>query len=217
MSQSLNKLYKNGVLLQKKIHDAHEKNEFNFNDEGELFYNNQKINLLQYEITELHLEQHLIRIDSILIKNPDIRTLQNITEIYAISMEKYKNLLKSLNNMLILIDKEAVIVNNVKFKNEFLELKNHIKSKIIIIDKQTKLLQTALSDYQQQLKKQLAVRQSLSEYKVSSWPVIAGQLALVPSQLLTYLNKIFVKTLESFVWLSVFTKILLICLVILLC
>lgn len=210
LSQVLNQLYKNGVELQKKIHLANERNTYNFNDEGELFYNNQRINLVQYEITELHLERHIIRVDSTIDKNPDIRTLQNVTELYSTSLEKYKNLSQSLTDMLQLIEHESLIINNENFKNNFINLKIKIKQKILLINSKIESMQVSLSDYQQQLKKQLAVRQSLSEYKVSSWPVIAGQLALVPSQLMGYLNKIIFKTVESFIWLTLSIKILLI-------
>jgi potassium efflux system protein len=210
LSKSLNTLYNATVVLQKKIHVSHENHEFNLNDEAWLFYNNQMINLMQYEIAELHLERHLIRVDSTIDKSPDIRTLQNVTELYATSLEKYQNLSQSLNEMLKLIDNESEIVNNINLKSNFINLKIKVKQKIKIIDKRTHELQLSLTSYQQQLKKLLAVRQSLSEYKMSSWPAIASQLVLVPSQLLGYLNKIFFKTMEAFIWLAVSVKILLV-------
>ncbi|WED44293.1 mechanosensitive ion channel domain-containing protein [Legionella cardiaca] len=198
-NESLGRLYENTIKLQQDI-----KTDSGFPSsyiaEARLLLNNQVINLTQYKIAELDLQKELVKADYLLLKDPNIRTLQKITETYKEAITQLSEMEQSLKKMVAMLTEEQTHLPNENLKQQFTALLRIVNARIegIIIQQQT--LQEDLENHQEELKKQLSVRQSLSEYRLDSWPVIIQQLAHVPTQLYNYLKSLTLKVKDNYLW-----------------
>lgn len=196
---SLVKLYENSIILQQKI-----KSEPEFKSsyliEARMLLNNQIINLTQFKIAELDSQRRLAKADYLLLKNPDIRTLQTVTEVYKNAISELSDLEQSLKNMVAILKSEQQHLNDLPLKQQFIALLRLINARIagVVIQEQT--LQEDLENHQNELKKQLSVRQSLSEYRLDSWPLIFHQLSNMPTQFYNYLKSLVFKVKDNYEW-----------------
>jgi potassium efflux system protein len=199
LRESLEKLYENSIKLQQQA-KSNIDSILNYTLEAKLILNNQVINLTQYKIAELDLQKQLVKADYKLQKSPDIRTLQAVTETYKNSITQLSDMEESLKKMVGMLSNEQVQVTDPNLKQQFTALVRIVNSKIegIVIQQQT--LQEDLENHEQELKKQLSVRQSLSEYRIDSWPSIIQQISKIPSQLYSYSKSLVLKVKENYLW-----------------
>ncbi|KTD36301.1 potassium efflux system KefA [Legionella nautarum] len=199
LRESLEKLYENSIKLQQQA-KSNINSTLNYPLEAKLMLNNQVISLTQYKIAELDLQKQLVKADYKLQKSPDIRTLQAVTETYKNSITQLSDMEESLKKMVGMLNNELLQVTDSNLKQQFTALVRIVNSKIegIVIQQQT--LQEDLENHEQELKKQLSVRQSLSEYRLDSWPSIIQQISKIPSQLYNYSKSLVMKVKENYLW-----------------
>lgn len=199
LNESLRKLYEASIRLQQEIKTG---NGFNSNYllEAKLLLNNQIITLTQHKIAELNLQRKLAKADYLLLKAPDIRTLQTVTDDYKEVINQLSDMEQSLKKMISVLKNEQPHISDPNLKQQFISLTRIINSRIAGIGIQEQTLQEDLENHQQELKKQLSVRQSLSEYRVDIWPVIFTQLTQIPAQFYTYLKSLAMKIRDNYLW-----------------
>lgn len=192
-------LYEKSIALQKKIKEERAFNS-TYTLEARLLVNNQLINLTQHRMTEINLQRKLAKADFLLLESPDIRTLQTVTEVYKNSITQLSDLEQSLRKMTVVLKNQQDHTNNREVKQQFTALLRIINTRIsgIVIQEQT--LQEDLENHQEELKNQLSVRQSLSEYRMDSWPALLGEFTHIPAQLYNYLKTLTLKTRDSYQW-----------------
>ncbi len=204
---SLEKLYENSIQFQQQAKTVGSASNYLF--EAKLSLNNQVINLTQHKIAEIQLQKTLVKADYELQKNPDIRTLQAVTETYKNSMSHLSAMEGSFKKMVHMLINQQVHLADDNLKQQYAELTRIVNSKIegIVIQQQT--LQEDLENHEKELKKQLSVRQSLSGYRFDSWPSIIEQISQIPSQFYNYIQSLVLKVKDNYLWQDVLPTILL--------
>ena len=198
LEEARDSLYRKNVELQQ------EKPETNFNaslnKEAKLLLNNQAIILIQYRVTELELQKWLIKAEYSLIRNQDIKTIQSVTETYKNSINQLLNIESALKKMVNLLKTEQRIVSDTNLQQRFAQMQKTASLRLIEITTQQKVLLADLELKQQQLKKQLSVRQGLTEYHLDSWPTILSQLASIPAKFYNYIKSLSYKVKDNYLW-----------------
>lgn len=208
LGKFLNSLYAKNINLQQEMKGRTDFNATYLLD-AQLLLNNQLINFTQYKITELGLQRKLARTDYSLLKSPNIRTLQIIGSVYQEGIDKLSQMQEALKNIVSLLKEESRYLSDPSLKGEFFKLENTINKKITDLTLQQKTLQADLAVHQVALKKQLAVRQSLSEYRVDTWSLLLLQMSDIPGQLYQYGKSLFLKLKDNYQWLDFWPEILL--------
>lgn len=207
-NQSLARLYEHTIKLQQEIKSD---NDFPsvYRAEAKLLLNNQVINLTQYKIAELDLQKKLVKADYLLLKDPNIRTLQRITDTYKEAITQLSEIEQSLKKMVSMLTDERSHLTDENLKKQFSALIRIVDARIegIVIQQQT--LQEDLENHLEELKKQLSVRQSLSEYRLDSWPLIFEQLIHIPAQIYNYLKSLVFKVKDNYLWQDFFPSAML--------
>jgi potassium-dependent mechanosensitive channel len=199
LNESLDKLFENSIKLQQD-EKSHDGSIAHFTYEAKLLLNNQIINLTQHKIAEIALQKKLVKADYLLQKSPDIRTLQQVTATYKNSITQLSNLEQSLKKIAAMLTSEQLQLADNALKQQFTALLRIINAKIEGITIQQQTLQEDLENHEQELKKQLSVRQSLSEYRIDNWSAILAQLSTIPSQFYNYLKSLTLKVRDNYLW-----------------
>lgn len=213
LNESLSKLYENSLQLQQKLKLSTDfKSTYAL--DARLLLNNQVINLTQHKITALNLQRKLAQADFLLLKNPDIRTLQKVTEIYKNTINQLSDMEQSLKKMVLMLKNEQLHVTDGALKEQFIALTHIITARISEISIQEQTLQEDLENHQQELNKQLSVRLNLSEYRMDTWPIISQQLVRIPGQLYTYIKLLFLKVKDNYLWKDTLPALMVWCLLV---
>lgn len=199
LNESLSKFYENSIKMQEQLKSSHDF-EANYFLQSKLLLNNQVINLTQHKIAEVELQKRLAQADYLLLKNPDIRTLQKVTDAYKGTIIQLSSMEQSLKKIATMLTEEQGHIKDNKLKQQFMALLNIVNSRIegIVIQQQT--LQEDLENQQDELKKQLSARQGLADYRLASWPIILEQLTHAPGQVYSYLKSIVLKVKDNYIW-----------------
>ena len=194
-----NNLYRKNVELQQAPKGA-----IGFNttyvNEAKILLNNQAIILIQLRITELELQKSLGKADYMLIKKRDVKTIQSITDTYKNAINQLIAMQQSLKKMLELLKGEQAYMLDSSLKQAFLNIQKTALLRYQQITTQQQLLQDDLERKQQQLKMQLSVRQSLTEYHPDNWSSIANQLLGIPAHFYNYIATLAYKVKENYRW-----------------
>ena len=191
----INNLRKNIELQKDKKIEDNFNNEVNI--EAKKLLNNQAIILIQYRISELQIQKKLIKAEYLLIRNQDVKTLQEVTDTYKSAINQSVIIEKSLNKMVDLLKREQLVINNSELKANFIKIEKTASMRIAEIKKQEKDLELLYMSKVLELKKQLSARQSLTEYHLDSWPSIANQLILIPSKLYNQSKSLLLKVKDN--------------------
>jgi len=199
LEEARGKLYQKNVELQqeKKLNEGFDTT---FNKEEKLLLNNQAIILIQYRINELELQKKLITAEYLLVRNQDVKTLQSVTETYKNAINQLALMLPPLKKMIASLKTEQASLPNSVLKQQFLSIQKTASLRLQQITTQQKMLQASLENKQQQLKKQLSLRQSLVEYHLDSWPSIISQLYLAPIKFYNYIKSLVIKVCDHYIW-----------------
>lgn len=202
LQEKINAYYATSLSLQQKVQQ--QPNNFNrdYVLESQLLLNNQQINFYQYQITELRLQRELIKADFTLIKTTDLHTLQMVTTIYQNVINQLSEIEQALTNIVGLLKKEQPYVRDAQINRAFIQFESTLNTKIAMLDQQSKSFQKILQQHQITLKKQLAIRQSLSEYRWETWPFIFDQLKGVPDQVIGHGKMLYDHFIENYAWMS---------------
>ena len=196
LSALLSTLYARNLTIQKQI-NTHPDFNRDYLLETKLLLNNQEINFTQYKVSELHLQRQLAKADYLLRERSDIHTLQMITALYQDAINQWSQMEQSLKKIVVVLKKEAPYIRDASSSAAFINFEHMVTAKVEVIANQQKALQKRLLQHQESLKKQLAVRQSFSEYRLQSWPDIFSQLMAIPNQFYTYIKILSLKVLEN--------------------
>ncbi|MFC3907539.1 mechanosensitive ion channel domain-containing protein [Legionella dresdenensis] len=199
LSASLKKLFENSLKLQQEIKAGGEFKS-SYTIEARLLLNNQIISLTQYKMAELNLQRKLAKADYMLLKKPDIRTLQTVADIYKDSISQLSDMEQALKKMLQMLKNEQPHLTDNNIKQQFASLVRIVNARIAGIGIQEQTLQEDLENHQHELKKQLSTRQSLAEYKLDSWPSILQQFSRMPFQFYSYVKSLTLKTIDNYLW-----------------
>lgn len=194
-------LYQKTIALQQQ-RESEERFQDNVAYEAALLLNNQQILLLQDEIQELELQKRLIKADYTLLKNSDVKTLKVVTDVYRNALEQLRTIQASLNKMFKLLENQPLIEPDTQLKKTFELLQSKIKSRIKEVDFVLDTIEDNYKQKQQQLKKQVSLRQDVSSYQIQNWPNIAHEFIHMPGQFYQYLKILALKLKENYEWLD---------------
>lgn len=195
--QAKDALYQKNIEIQKeKQIDDGFKTKVHY--ETKLLLNNQIISLIQLRIAELSSQRQRIKYDYQLLNNPDTKVLQSTTAIYKQSLELLFSIEQSLHKMSQLLKNEEKIVTEVNLKKRFADVSKTVAARLNEVVTEQKALTKEIENKQKQLKKQLSVRQTLSEYYIDSWPIIFNQIIHVPGQFFNYCYNLVSKVIDSY-------------------
>ncbi|MFT4059147.1 MAG: mechanosensitive ion channel [Legionella sp.] len=164
--------------------------------------NNQYIATIQYHLNALSAQKMIVKADLIYLKNPDIKNLQMITEIYHDALSQYNHIEKSLQQITTVLNNEINAARNAEIKRSISFLQNTLKQLMAecALHKQTTIKN--LTNYQAQLKRLISSRQTLADYNISSWPIIVKKIAAIPGLFYKYVKTLSLKVYDSYLWLS---------------
>ncbi|GGI81441.1 mechanosensitive ion channel domain-containing protein [Legionella impletisoli] len=205
LDHSKSKLYEENISIQ-----ALRNNEGNetsrINHEAKLLLNNQFILLIQTRIAELEHYKKQLKAEFLLLKNQDVKSLESVINTYRNAINQLDTVKQSLTAMQSLVDHEQMKLNNKTLNNHFKNLQSAIKKRLEEVSTRELRLQTQLAEHQQQLKKQLAMRQNLAEYHLTSWPEIAHEFLQIPIKFYHYLSALMTKSVDNYAWQSSWSK-----------
>lgn len=199
LSAELEQLYDQNLQLQqeKKFDLSYESS---INNDTKLLLNNQDAILLQTQIAELELQKKLVKADYAIIRNQDIKTLQAVCDTYSNAVNQTMGIENTLRKMLALLQNDQFLDHESGWDSQYKTIQQTITTRLLKLDQQKQMLQTSLFNKQQQLKKQLSLRQSLAEYHLESWPSIFNQLLMIPAKFYGYLKSLLFKVSDNYVW-----------------
>jgi potassium-dependent mechanosensitive channel len=197
LKQARDALYQKNIVLQQEENPHAEFSE-QLNHEAQVLINNQAIILLQHQLTELQLEKHRIAADYSLLKNQDLKTMESVAGAYESALKQLHGIEQSLTGMLELFDNEQSIVSDAALKKTIKTLRHTAQLRLQKVIHQQEQLQKELHVKEEQLKQQLASRQSLAEYHLDSWPEITNQLLKIPTQLYQLTHLLWLKAKDNY-------------------
>lgn len=200
-NQTLSQLYAKNV--QANATDAKTKKSNNtISQQATILITNQQIALIHQKLDSLDLQKKLIRAKLALMQNSNIKTLQLTAEIYTSVIIQYSGLETSLQQMLTFLSNENGLLLNWSQKQAIVALQNQVQEQIKVIAQNKILAERELQDIQNQIKKIVSARQSLSDYNINSWPVILEKISAMPGLLFNYLKTLTLKVYDSYLWLG---------------
>lgn len=211
--QQLDELNKTIVLLENELRELYSRNlalqqekkvDPNVNatitNETRLLLNNQDVILLQSHIAELELKKKLVRADYSIIRNQDVKTLQSVTDTYVSVLNQWVGIENTLKKMQALLKSEQLLEHQTGLDPQYTRIQQTVVQRLSQFAQQKQTIQKSLVSKQQQLKKQLSLRQSLAEYHLESWPSIFNQLLMIPAKFYGYMKSLFFKVSDNYVW-----------------
>lgn len=210
LNQKLSTMYQSGIVANaahtpKKKHEAKDKptaDSISIATEARTLINNQYIALIHHQITALNLQKKIIKAKLLILQNSNAKTLQFVSDIYSDAINQNFKLENSLKQMLAFSTTEAVVALNGDLKHFLASLKKDINKQLKQTNIQQQILSNELTDYQNQLKKLVSARQSLSDYNIQSWPYIFNKLTAIPGLFYNYIKTLAMKVYDSYSWLS---------------
>ncbi len=198
LEQARANLYEKNIVLQQNKSNGSFNNIFNY--EAKLLLNNQNVILIQHRITELQLQMRLIKADYLLLRSHDVKTIQTVEEIYENIITQFEIIKQSLSDIVDLLKSERSILEDSNLKQQFLNLQKIATARLEEVTGLKRALEKDLKSRQQQLKEQLSIRQSLTEYHLDSWPLIFDQTVHIPVQVSNYLKNLVVRIKDNYAW-----------------
>ncbi|HRD70044.1 MAG TPA: mechanosensitive ion channel [Legionella sp.] len=202
LNQELGSIYHKNII-------NHESNKIKVNSsteqidrEATLLINNQYIALINHKLNALNIQKNAIKADMLLLNNFDSKTLQSVADSYKESIIQNDNIHKSLQQLLISIDKEANFLSDPALKKPFTALQTRLQEQLTHVKTDKQILINKLATYQNQLKKLISSRQSLAQYNIDSWPIIINKLIAIPNLFYKYLKTLSLKVYDSYTWLD---------------
>lgn len=168
--------------------------------DARILLDNVQIILLQQQLNALQLEKNLHRADFLVVKNQSVKTLQSMTDTYKEAIEQFHGMEEALQRLQKQLGEDNYLAQDPELKNDYLALQEAVKKRLERVIAQQQTLQKNLENNQQKLKKAIATRQSLSEYKPDSWPIIGNQLLKIPQQFYEYLKSLYIKVRDNYLW-----------------
>ncbi len=203
------KLYeKNIALEQHKKSDLHPENK-GLLDEGTLFLNNQEILLIDSQIRLAQWGMALAEADyQFTTKTQEVKALESILDIYTRSDVQLGLIQADLVRMQdrLKAEKNILYSDTEKKGKQALDLKIKSVNQQIIQLKTT--IQHVLEEKQANLKKQRTSRQGFEDYRQATVKGMIQQIIQIPFQFYQYLQTLFIKLLDHYLWEDVWPQTL---------
>lgn len=171
--------------------------------EAKTMINNQHIALIHHQLNALDLQKDIIKAKIMILQNANAKTLQIMVDVYEDVLSQNTKLMNSLQQMLANTQTEVSLVVHRDLKKSVVQLKESINQQVKQLTVEQKILNTELHEHQNQLKKLVSVRQSLSDYSFKSWPLILNKLSAIPGLFYKYSKTLATKVYDSYAWLNV--------------
>lgn len=201
-------LYEKSAQLQRD-----KKNNLDFNqtyDEAfKLQLNNHRIALINAQMNFLQLQNRLIRTDELLTKQHDIKTIISTIDTDKDTLQQLNLIDQTLLKMVALIKDEQLYAGVKESQQKALSLEAKVGHFLQEVAQYHQKISESLVLKQQELKKQLSVRQTLASYQVSSWSAFKTELSRAPFQAESYLTAFAYKLKEGYFRLSHSSRVLL--------
>ncbi|AAU27561.1 TPA: mechanosensitive ion channel [Legionella pneumophila] len=208
LNKELNILYENAVSSQDKKQPELTISE-QIQYEANLYINNQRIAVIHQKLNALELQKKIIKTNILLLNNLDTKALQSAIDNYREVINQYSAIESSLQTILNSLTNQANLFVEPGLQKSVSLLQNDVKTELKETSNQKLILSKNLEDYQNQLKKQISTRQSLSEYNIDSWAVILNKLIDIPNLFYKYIKTLTIKVYDSYTWLDTFPAIFL--------
>lgn len=207
LKEAKESLYQKNIELQRsrKVETTFASN---LTYETQLLYNNQLIVLIQYKISALDLKKKIIKADFASLKNDDLKTLQQVTGIYKSVLNQLNNIENGLQEMLGLVKSQKKSLPTNIFNMQFANLEKTIDKRLQETKLETAQIKENLEGKQELLKKQLAQRQSLTEYQLENWSFILLKIIKIPVQFYNYAKTLIIQIKDNYLWQDTWPKII---------
>lgn len=203
LTQELSRLYQENIDYYKTNYSQN-KTRVPLEGEAYLLLNNQQSNLIHQRIHALHIKNRFIQANQLLLNNQDAKILQTAMDIYRECIKQYALLENSSQQILMFLHKEAPLFSNPEFKKSLNSLQKAFQGEKDSAALEKKAAITGLVYTQNEFKKLVSTRQSLSEYNLDTLPVLLNKILKTPSLLLQYLQDLALKVVDSYAWLDSF-------------
>lgn len=201
LQEQRNDLYQKNIIYQQQK-DTSTPTMSHVQFELNLLLNNQRILLLQDKIQILELKKEFVKTDYLLIQNPDIRTLKFATDLYRNSIDQLDALITSLHRLLNYLPSHLAQLVNQQNQSAFNALGKEISDFLMQVEAYREGLEKQYESRQQQLKKEISARQSVTNYQIYSWMTIFKQFINMPGKFYQYLKVLILKLKENYIWLD---------------
>jgi potassium-dependent mechanosensitive channel len=199
LNSALDKLYAAGVTLQQRARYQVDTNTSSVYEQ-KILLNGQAIDLIQSKLTLLELNTNWVDAEYKLQRNPNMSSLESITDTYRagiIALTNQEALLKKQHSVLMA---EADRFDSTDLKKQWIALINTVNSLLKEVTIQEQTLQEDIEGHQVELSKQLATRAKLPDLSPESWPHIFKQLFQIPIELYSYLKNLGARVYDNYVW-----------------
>ncbi len=175
-------------------------------EEASQLVNNQYIALLQNSLNVLDMKKKIIKARMQLLDHDDTKTLQMVADTYKKIISQYANIEKSLHKISDFLITAVALTGKDTLNKSIVTLQSRIRSELKALENEREHYTKELDDFQNQIKKIVSARQSLSEYSIDSWPVIIHKISVMPHQFYKYLKGLLLKVIDSYSWFDLFTS-----------
>jgi potassium efflux system protein len=170
--------------------------------EAKIFLNNQRIILVNHELNALDLNKKVIEAEILVIENTETKTLQMVADSYKEAADQAEKMQDALVQMLASLGARGKLFADLNLQKPLNDLRADIKNQLRLLEQDSHKILAKLEDYQNQLKKLISSRQSLSDYQMKRWPIIFKKIISIPALSYQYLKLLVFKICDSYSWLS---------------
>lgn len=174
-----------------------------------LLVNTQEINLTELALAGIKMDKQLARADLSMEKQSDLKTLQQVLDLYKTLLHQLKLSEDNLSQLIEALSQEYQQLAYQELKPRIAALKKQANVLSESAKKKIKALDKSYSELQQQVAELLSTRQTLTEYALHSWPKLIQQLAKIPGQFYGYLKNLSILVRDNYHWLETWQAIVL--------
>ena len=194
-------LYKKNIAVERQKKSALLFHDSSLINEETLFINNQNILLIDDEITALQWTMRIAQAKKVFIEKEDINTLESLIALDEQAINQSERMLVSSMSMLALLPCEQPMMASIApLKQACLSLEKKVRLRGDVLRQEQRVLQRELTHKQGLLRKQLASRQSLTQYPMEVWSGIANQLIQIPFQAYHYVGSVAASVSDQYAW-----------------
>lgn len=208
LEASVHQQYKLNIALRTDKKAA-QSSALSMQNEASQLVNNQRIALLQNQINLLGYQKKLVMAKIELLKHHDSKTLQMVVDTCRDVINQYAAMGNTLKNAQDLLASQRTLISSAADVKKAQALEKDIKLQLQELAKNTEVLEKESAGYQEEIKKIVSSRQSLSEYSIDAWPVIFHKIIGIPHQFGKYIKVLSLKVYDSYTWLDWLPKLVL--------
>ncbi|MDX2345490.1 MAG: mechanosensitive ion channel [Legionella sp.] len=202
-------LYEKNITLEQQKKSGLQAEMKGLEHEGILFLNNQEILLINYQIMFAELEIALAEANyAFLNKKQEVKSLEAVLESYTRAETQLNVIHNALLEMQVILKAETIILSSDSDKQSMKALDIKISTFNQAVSQLETITEEALAKKQAVLKKQRASRQGLEDYRQVAFSGIIHQISQIPFQFYQYLQALFVKAMEHYLWADTWSNVL---------